>query len=178
MLLAESFKTAQRPVVMFNLAFDGGTANVWTRPKTGEHDGITYVPIAGLTSSVSVLNSLVRPSPNSSAQISGNSEEIINAALTENFQLRDATVRLGNLDANGNVEASEVILAGRMQDIPIVLDPIAGRTVAVQIASVFSDISEATDLRYSAADQAQFDAEDSFFKFVETAEVQEPKFGA
>ncbi len=179
MTLASSFELGQRPVVMFNLDFDGGSINVWTRPATGEHDGITYSPLAGLTSSFSVLNSLIRSSPDASAQISGSAEEIITAALTENFQLRDATVRLGNLSEDrSTVEESEVILPGRMQDIPVVLDPVAGRTVAVQIASVFSDLTEANDLRYSAADQAKFDSEDTFFDFVETAETQEPAFGA
>lgn len=164
---------------MFSLAFDGGNINVWTRPVTGEHDGVTYSPLAGLTSSFSVLNSLVRTSPDASAQISGSAEEIITASLTENFQLRDATILLGNLnEGRTEVEESEVILPGRMQDIPIVLDPVAGRTVAVQIASVFSDLNEANDFRYSAADQARFNSEDTFFDFVETAETQEPAFGA
>lgn len=178
MALADLFEIAERPVVLIDLEFDGGEINFWTRPFSGESAGKSYAPIAGLTGSLSIRQSLDRPSLDAGASIVGTSPEIKNAALTENFQLRPARITLGNLDSAGAVEDSEVILSGTMQDIPIVSDPEQGLNLSVVIESIFADIDVARDLRYSAADQEQFNPSDSFFDFVETVELIEPNFGA
>ena len=119
--LATSFQTDQKPVILVDLQFDSGTVSIWTRPFTGPHNGVTYRPISGLTSSISVKQSLDQTSLEASARISGTANEILAAALTENFQCRQATISLGNIGSDGSIDASEVILQGVMQDIPCLL---------------------------------------------------------
>lgn len=175
--LADDFQIAERPVVLVELAFDSGDINLWTRPFTGEYQGKVYSPIAGLTGSLSIRQSLDRPSLDAGAQIVGASPEIKNAALTEDFQQRAARIILGAIDDNGDISSSETILRGTMQDIPMVSDAEKGFSMSVQIESVFGDINVARDLRLSAADQATIDANDTVFDFVETATLTEPRFG-
>lgn len=176
MALADDFLIAERPVILIDLEFDSAPIYLWTRPFTGEFGGKTYQPIAGITGALSVRQSLDRPTLNATAQINGSSGEIEAAALTEEFQGRPAQIALGNLDAGGNLTNVEVQLPGTMQDIPLAQSGDQS-TAAVQIESVFAEIDRARDLRYSKADQARFDPNDSFFDFVATASVNTPRFG-
>lgn len=175
--LSESFLVSEKPVAMIELDFDSGAFNFWTRPFTGAHGGKSYSPIAGLTDALTLRQSLDRPSLDAGAEIVGTSPELKNAALTEEFQLRPARILLGNIEEDGDI-VSEVQLRGSMQDIPIVSDPEAGLSLSVVIGSVFADINVPRDLRLSAADQKDFDPNDSFFDFVDTVKINEPRFGA
>jgi len=174
--LTDSFALQQKPVVLVDLFFDSGTISLWTRPFEGEFDGTTYQPLAGITGALAIRQSLEQSSLDIAAQISGAADEIRNAGLTEQFQCRDARIRLGNINAAGVVEASETLIFGTMQDIQIVEDD-QGSDVAVKIDSVFAEIDRSNDLRLSAADQARFDQNDTFFNFVDTVNAGE-RFGA
>lgn len=174
--LTDSIALGQRPVILIDLFFDGGTISIWTRPFEGEFEGDTYQPLAGITGGLAIKQSLDSGSLDIAAQISGAAGEIINAGLTEEFQLRDARMRLGNIGASGDIDAAETVLIGTMQDILINEDDDGG-SVAIRIESVFAEIDKPRDLRLSAADQARFDPADTFFNFVDTVD-QGPDFGA
>lgn len=177
--LAQSFLLAERPAITIRLDFDGGSLNFWTKQFSQEIDGRIYTPIAGLTDSLSIRRSLDRPSLDAGISIPGTSEEVKNAALTEQFQGRTAEIDLVNLDADGKtIDASEVLLSGSMQDIPLTADFEEGIQSTVVIESVFADIDRVRDRRLSAADQKRFDANDTFFNFVDTASILEPAFGS
>jgi len=177
MTLATEFQSAERPVVLVELEFDSAPIFFWTRPFTGQFNGNTYRPLEGLTGSLSIRQSLDRPSLDAGAQIVGTADEIKAAAVQEEFQLRPARIKLAAVDAAGAIVESEELLSGKMQDISAVSDPESGVSLSVVIESIFAEISIARDLRLSAADQAAFDPNDSFFDFVETAKVNEPPFG-
>lgn len=174
--LAESFVLKERPVFMVDFRFPDGDINVWTRPFPGEHDGRIYSPISGLTGSLAVRQSLDSPPLDIGARIVGNSVELKNAALTQDFQQRTATIRLGNIEDDGTI-TDEILLEGKMQDIPIVSDPEEGLSLAVIIESIFADINTPRDLRLSAADQKLIDPNDTFFNSIDTATLREPQFG-
>lgn len=174
--LNESFLLRQKPVILIDLFLDNGTISIWTLPFTGEFEGVEYQPLAGITGSLAIRQSLSRPSLDLAAQITGSADEIKSIGLTEEFQLRNARVRLGNLDEDQNVEVAETLLSGTMLDIPSVENG-ERSTVAVQIQSIFADIDRTRDLRLSAADQKRFNAQDSFFDFLETVTTGE-RFGA
>jgi len=174
--LTDSFAIQQKPVVLIDLFFDSGTIRVWTRPFEGEFEGETYQPLAGITGALAVRQSLDQSSLDIAAQITGTADEIRAAGLTEEFQCRDAQVRLGNVNAAGDIEAAEIMILGTMQDIPIVEDE-SGGDVAIKIDSVFAEIDRPRDLRLSDADQARFNPDDTFFNFVDTVGTGE-RFGA
>jgi len=175
--LQESIDLGIKPVILIDFFFDGGTIRIWTRPFKGEFEGEEYSPLAGITSSLAIRQSLEQPSLSLAAEITGTADEIVAAGLTEEFQLRDATVRLGNINAAGVVDAAEILIEGTMQDIPII-DDVGDSSVAVQIQSLFSEIDRAIDIRNSAADQKKkIDPTDTFYDFIESV-TNGPVFGA
>lgn len=174
--LADSFAVAQRPAVLVDLFFDEGEVNIWTRPVSGIFNNKQYNPLAGVTSGITVRNSLDDSSLDVSVQLSGQSDELLNLALTSNFQRRRAVVRLANLDANFEVESEEILIIGTISNMPIT-DSAEESTVSVLIDSVFRDVNRPRVLRLSAADQALINGDDSFFNFTETDAVEAQRFG-
>lgn len=162
---------------MIDLLFDGGSINIWTRPFAGDFQGTTYQPIAGINGGFSLKNSLDGSAIVSSVQITGNSPELLAAALTEKFQRRPATIRLANLDENGNFAAVETVLSGTIANMPLT-ETRDESFVSVDIESIFSGIGKTLDTRLSSADQALVNPDDTFLDLVETTKVTTPQFGA
>lgn len=175
--LAETFITRQAPVLLIDLFFDSAELNIWTRPFPRVFEGKEYVPLAGVTEGFSFRNSLDLAGLDSSLQVSGQSQEILSYALTEEFQNRLARVRLANLDEDGEISAVETIHVGFMTNMPIT-DDNERSTVSIVIESVFKSVNSPETFRLSSADQALIDADDSFFDFFETAKVTSPAFGS
>lgn len=175
-LLSDSFSQAQRPAILVDLFFDEGEVNIWTRPVSGIFNGKQYNPLAGVTSGITVRNSLDDSSLDVSVQLSGQSDELLNLALTSNFQRRRAVIRLANLNENYEVESEEIIIIGTISNMPIT-DSAEESTVSVLIDSVFREVNRPRVLRLSAADQALINPDDSFFNFTETDSVQAQTFG-
>lgn len=176
--LADTFQDTERPVILIDMEFDSGEVNIWSLPFDALYEGKEYRAFEGLTGGVSFRNSLDKGSPDASADLSGNSLELINIALAEPFQNRVARIKLGNLAEDGKtIEASETLFVGRMVNMPIVIDA-DGSEVAVEINSIFGDINLTPDMRLSDGDQARVNVSDRMFSRVETAKVTSPRFGA
>lgn len=165
------------PVVLIDLLFDSGPVYIWTRPFTGTFDGRTYRPLGGITGALAVRQSLDRPSLDASAQLVGDSSELRAIAVQEEFQRRRATIRLGNIDTGGEIFETEVIFEGRMTDMPII-DELGEPSVTVAMSSLFSDIREGSDIRYSSTDQKRISPGDTFFDLVDSAGISTPRFGS
>lgn len=177
MTLAEDFQANEDPVLLVDIEFDSGALRFWSEPYTGQHDGVEYNPLAGITAGFSIRRSLDQSITGTTAQLTGAAGEIEAAALTENFQGRPITIKLGNFNAaHTAITAVEDQLIGRMVDIPII-DAADERSAAIQAETVFADIGQTPDLRYSKADQARFNPDDSVFDFTQSATVREPPFG-
>ncbi|MGI9494014.1 MAG: hypothetical protein ACR2QF_16600, partial [Geminicoccaceae bacterium] len=174
--LSDSFLQVQRPAILVDLFFDRGELNIWTRPVVGEFNGKEYQPLAGITSGITIKNSLDTGSLDASIQLSGQSQELLNIALTETYQNRAADVTLVNLTENGGIDAVEVILPGTIVNMPV-SDTAQESIVSVVIESIFKTIKRPETLRLSSADQALVSDDDSIFDFIETASVNTPTFG-
>ena len=175
--LAETFITRQAPVLLIDLFFDSAELNIWTLPFPKVVEGKEYVPLAGVTDGFSFRNSLDLRGLDSSLQVSGQSQEILTYALTEEFQNRLARVRLANLDEDLNISAVETIHIGYMTNMPITDDD-QESTVSIVIESIFRSVNAPETFRLSKADQALIDPDDTFFDFFETAKVTSPAFGS
>lgn len=171
------FQGDLRPVYLIDLAFDSATLRIWTRPFAGSFEGNTYNPIGGLTGGFQIRNSLDQTSsPDAAAQIDGNSAEIRALGVQEEFQQRPVLIRVGNIDANGEIEETKTIFRGVMTDIPII-DDADGLTASVLMESVFADLSEGDERRYSSDDLKLRNPGDTFFDLVSTVSTQGDRFG-
>ena len=175
--LADSYVTAERFVALIELVFDEGEINIWSLPFDGEFEGKDYQALDGLTGGISYRSSLDGGSPDASADLSGNSTELINIALNEPFQNRITRIRIGNLQEDEKtIDAVETLFVGRMVAMPVTLDA-DGSEVSVEVNSIFEDLNEGTDLRFSDADQARINRDDRMFSRIETTRVNTPRFG-
>lgn len=174
--IEDSFNIAQRPVILVNLFFDSGEVNIWTRPNVGIFAQKEYSPLAGITSGITVRNSLGRNLQETALELSGQSPELLAIALSENYINRRAEVILGNIGADGEIEAIETILTGTIVNMPVIDDE-SESIVSVVIESVFRSLARPTVVRLSSSDLALTSSDDSFFDFIETSSVTEPAFG-
>ncbi len=174
--IAQSFVDFERPVIMIDLFFDEGEVNIWTRAFEGRFEGKLYQPVAGITGSLSIRQTLDQPGFESSVQLTGLSPEIVAIGNRSQFQMRPANIRLGNIGDNGDVFIAETIVPGRIQNITVV-DDIDDPSVSIEIDSIFNDINIPRARRLSSADQKRFFPGDTFFDFVESARMQTPRFG-
>lgn len=175
-LLADSYLGFQRPVLLIDLFFDSATIRIWTRPVVGQFEGNDYNPLAGVETGLTIRNSLDVSSLDAGIQISGQSQELLRIALTENFQRRPALVRVGNLNSAFEIEAIETLLTGTISNMPI-SDTDEDSTVSIVIDSVFKSLQNPRILRLNEADQALINGDDTFFNFMETTEVTVQPFG-
>ncbi len=178
--LDDSFLNGQRPVILIELDFDQGSLNIWTRPAQGEFDGKTYNPLDGVTSGISIRNSLESGSFDASLQLSAQSDELLAIALAGEYRGRPARIKLGNLVDNGqgglDVDNAETILTGTISNM-VISDTADSSDVAIVINSVFRDLNRPTTLRISSSDQQTISPGDSIFDFVDTVKVTTPRFG-
>lgn len=175
--LEDSYVDREGFIALIDMTFDGGEFNVWSLPFDGEFEGKDYQALDGLTGGISYRSSLDGGSPDASADLSGNSQELINIALNEPFQNRIARIRIGNLqDDDKTIDAVETLFVGRMVAMPVVLDA-DGSEVSVEINSIFEDLNEGADIRFSDADQVRINRDDRMFSRIETTRVNSPRFG-
>lgn len=174
--LADGFLNSQAPIVLIDLFFDSGSLHIWTLPFPRSFEGNDYVPLAGITAGITVRNSLDVSSLDAGLQLSGQSEELLNIALTEQFQGREAVIRLGNLDDDLQIKNTETIFLGSITNMPVT-DTTDDSTVAIVLDSIFKDLQSPRVVRQSPADHALRDPDDSIFDFVETTEVNTQEFG-
>lgn len=174
--LEQSVLNAQRPIFLVDLLFEGAEVNIWTRGVEGEFAGKEYRPLGGIDSGITILNSLQASSLDASIQISGQSQEMLSIALTENYRGRTATVYLANLGADNKIEAVEVLLPGKITNMTV-SDNDEESVVSVVIQSIFRGINRPETRRLSASDLSLRSADDSFFDRLESTERNEPRFG-
>jgi hypothetical protein len=174
--IEDSFANAQRPVFLVDLFFASGEVNIWTRNVEGEFAQKTYQALAGVTSGITIRNSLDTNISNASIEMNGQSEELRSIALTENYRNRRATIILGNRGDDDSIEAVETIFSGFITNMSL-NDNDRESTITITLESVFRNAFRQRVVRQSPEDLKRVSPGDSFFDQVGTVAVQEPRFG-
>lgn len=174
--IADDFQRKERPVILVDLFFDEASVFIWTRPFEGMFEGNLYEPLAGITGSLSIRQSLDSTGFESSVQLTGLSPEIVAIGGTSQFQMRRANIRLGNIGDNGEIALAETLVPGRIQNITVV-DDLEDPAVTIEIDSIFNDFRLPRSLRFSSSDQKRMHPGDTFFDFTESTRMQNPRFG-
>lgn len=169
-----SFLRAQRPVVLVDLLLPSLELNIWTLSNVGVFAQKEYQPLAGITSGITIRNSLDENISDASIQLSGQSQELLNIALTEKYQGARANIFLANRNADGEIEAVETIFPGFITNM-LVTDDDKESIVSIEIESVFRNVARPEIIRQNASDLQQVSPGDTFFDF--TSDVVEPTFG-
>ncbi|MGI9500208.1 MAG: hypothetical protein ACR2P3_09230 [Geminicoccaceae bacterium] len=165
-----------RRVIEPDVLFDSGELNIWNGSYPVEFDGRIYKPLAGLEGGISIIQSLDLDDVGGDIQLSGVRPEILAIALSEDFQNREARVYLAARNTQGGVGVAQLEFSGFIDDIRIQEGPNTP-SLEIILRGAFEDLDQASDIRYSAADQDEIDPHDTFFDFLQSAKEKQPPFG-
>lgn len=151
--------------------FDTETVYLWS----GNHDltfgGDTYTGVGTLLSVSDIEESLDLASAGVTVTLAGMDADVLNLALTEEYQNRKITISLGHLSGGTTHTVGTMILfGGRMSAMTIQDDP-NGSTIVVECENRLIDLERPSNLRYTNQSQRFFDSTDTCFSRI--AQIQD-----
>lgn len=150
------------------LDFDTETIAVHTSGGEITIGGVTYEGAGTLLTFGGIDDDTDLSSGGVTVGLSGMTPDILNYALTENYQNRPITVSQGFLDGGGDrVTGTMIVFKGRMQNITLTDDPSGTSTVVVQAENRLIDLRRPSNLRYTKESQNFISSGDTGFNRVQ-----------
>lgn len=144
----------QRLVFAVELEFDTETIRLHTGGGELTIDSNTYEGVGTLLAMSDVEDNQELSSSGVTFSLSGMDTEVLGYALTENYQNRKVTMRMAFLSGGTDHVVGEfIIYSGRMTNIGITDDAIAGSTITVQTESRLMDLKRPSNYRYTQESQ-------------------------
>ena len=157
--------------------FDTDDILVWTGNDDLVINSETYTGAGSLLSISNVEDTLDLKPTGISIALSGMDADVLNMALTENYQNRDISVFMGFLMGGSNDVAGVLkVFAGRMMSLDVT-DDIDGAVVAVTAENRLIDLERPSNLRYTAESQKFVDSSDTSLNRVQQLQDKQIAWG-
>ena len=157
--------------------FDTDDILVWTGNDDLIINSETYTGAGSLLSISSIEDTLDLKPTGISISLSGMDSDVLNMALTENYQNRDISVFMGFLMGGSNEVAGVLkVFAGRMMSLSID-DEIDGATVGIEAENRLIDLERPSNLRYTAESQKFIDSTDTSLNRVQQLQDKQIAWG-
>jgi hypothetical protein len=157
--------------------FDSDDILVWTGIDDLTINSETYTGAGTLLTISDVEDTLDMKATGINIALSGMDKDVLDAALTENYQNRDISVFMGFLMGGSNEVAGVLkIFAGRMVSLEIE-DTIDGATVNVSCENRLIDLERPSNLRYTAESQQFIDSNDTGLNRVQQLQDKQLAWG-
>jgi hypothetical protein len=157
--------------------FDTDDILVWTGNDDLVINSETYTGAGSLLSISNVEDTLDLKPTGISIALSGMDADVLNMALTENYQNRDISVFMGFLMGGSNEVAGVLkVFAGRMMSLDVT-DDIDGAVVAVTAENRLIDLERPSNLRYTAESQKFVDSSDTSLNRVQQLQDKQIAWG-
>lgn len=157
--------------------FDTDDILVWTGNDDLVINSETYTGAGSLLSISNVEDTLDLKPTGISIALSGMDADVLNMALTENYQNRDISVFMGFLMGGSNEVAGVLkVFAGRMMSLDVT-DDIDGAVVAVTAENRLIDLERPSNLRYTAESQKFIDSSDTSLNRVQQLQDKQIAWG-
>ena len=157
--------------------FDTDDILVWTGNDDLVINSETYSGAGSLLSISNVEDTLDLKPTGISIALSGMDADVLNMALTENYQNRDISVFMGFLMGGSNEVAGVLkVFAGRMMSLDVT-DDIDGAVVAVTAENRLIDLERPSNLRYTAESQKFVDSSDTSLNRVQQLQDKQIAWG-
>lgn len=158
--------------------FDSGTLRFWTGDSDITLNSENYVGAGTLLNVSNITEDTELKSDGTVVTLSGMNSDVINMALTENYQNRPITIFLGYMMGGTDVSAGELTLfKGRMVNLSIEDDP-NGATVFVSCENRLVDLERPSNLRYTKETQNFLYPNDVGLDRVQSLQDKEIRWGA
>ena len=163
------------------LEFDTETLRFWngqqnlTIHESGSNQ--TYLGAGDLLSVSGIEENLDMSVGGVSIALAGMNAEVLNLALTEEYQNRRVSILLGQLSGGTDISAGTMtIFSGRMQTMQIQDDP-DGSTITLNAESRLVDLERPSNLRYTNQSQQFVSSGDTCFSRVSLLQDKEILWG-
>ena len=157
--------------------FDSDDILVWTGIDDLTINSETYTGAGTLLSISDIEDTLDMKATGISVALSGMDPDVLDAALTENYQNRDISVFMGFLMGGSNEVAGVLkVFAGRMVSLEIE-DTIDGATVNVTCENRLIDLERPSNLRYTSESQQFIDSSDTGLNRVQQLQDKQLAWG-
>ena len=163
------------------LEFDTETLRFWngqqnlTLQESGSNQ--TYLGAGDLLSVSGIEENLDMSVGGVSIALAGMNAEVLNLALTEEYQNRRVSILLGQLSGGTDISAGTMtIFSGRMQTMQIQDDP-DGSTITLNAESRLVDLERPSNLRYTNQSQQFVSSGDTCFSRVSLLQDKEILWG-
>ena len=157
--------------------FDTDDILVWTGNDDLVINSETYTGAGSLLSISNVEDTLDLKPTGISIALSGMDSDVLNMALTENYQNRDISVFMGFLMGGSNEVAGVLkVFAGRMMSLDVT-DDTEGAVVAITAENRLIDLERPSNLRYTAESQKFIDSNDTSLNRVQQLQDKQIAWG-
>lgn len=165
-LIASTTAPQLNPFYATSLDFDAGTVRYWTGYGTITINSATYAGIGALSSISTIEETEDLSARGLTINLTGVTNDLVAAALTEPYQGRTAAVRFGTLNADtGAVIESITIFSGRMDTMVISNDGTSAE-IGMQVESKLVDFKRTRESRYTHEEQLRRFPADTGLEYV------------
>ena len=158
------------------LSFDSGVIRLWNGTEDLTLDSNTYTGAGDLLSVSAVDDDSELSSKGLALSLSGMNSDIVDLALSENYQNRQVTVHMGFLSGNNEVASSFIMFRGRIMNMSIADGP-SNNTISVECENRLVDFDKPSQLRYTKASQQNLFSGDKGLDFVQALQEAEINWG-
>ncbi len=152
----------QQIVFAIKLEFDTETIRLHTGAGELTIDSEVYEGAGTLLSISDIEDTAELASSGVTFALSGMNADVLGYALTENYQNRLATMKMGFLSGGtDHVVGAMTIYVGRMTQINIADDPIGGSTISLQTENRLIDLRRPSNLRFTKESQNYLHPDDT-----------------
>lgn len=156
--------------VAIEAKFDSGTIRLWTGLEDLTIGGNTYTGAGDLISISEIEDTNELSSTGLTLSLSGMNADIVNLALTENFQNRVVNIFLGFLTGKNESAGEFQIYSGRITDMSIFDGP-RNNSINIELENRLIDFERPSNLRYTKESQQDLFSGDKGLDFV--TDIQE-----
>ena len=162
--------------IAVQLKFDSEVIRVWNGIDNLALDGNTYLGAGTLLGISDIEDDSELSSKGLSISLAGMDENIINLALSQNYQNRQVTIFLGFLSGNNEVASSFIFFRGRVMNMSIAEGP-SNNTISVDCENRLIDFNRPSQLRYTKSSQQNLFPGAKGLDFVQSLQEAEINWG-
>jgi hypothetical protein len=150
------------PILLLELAFDGGTVRFWTGYGALTWGGNVFTGAGNLINVAAIKEVADNSAQGTSFTLNGIPSAALSLALGESYQGRTARLWLGALDGSGSLIADPYQIFGGRMDVMTVSDGGDTGTISLTAENRLIDLARSRERRYTPEDLAiEFPADNS-----------------
>ena len=142
-----------RPIILIDLMFESGPLYIWSGNGTLIYSSTDYLGVGDLISIGQISEKTDLTATGVSITLAGIKQSLLTLALSEPYQNRSVTIRLGAINESGDLVSSPIIMFQGKMDVMTIQDNGATATITVQCENKLIQLDRAFVRRYTAEDQ-------------------------